>query len=543
MLYDPEKRKGAHVFDPRRTSYRVCVQCVMDTSDPEITFDENGVCNHCHDYDKRVDNEVLKGDFAKQELARKIAQIKREGRGKKYDCILGLSGGVDSSYVAYLTKKFGLRPLAVHVDNGWNSEPAVRNIENIVSILGLDLYTRVLDWEEFRRLQLAFLRASTPDSEIPTDHAIVSTLYQMCEKHGVRWIMDGSNVVTEIMSPATWSHGHGDWRYIKHLNDNFGGASLDSYPHYDYYDLTEKYMRRLRLERFPILNYIDYDKFKAIEVLKTELGWQPYGGKHYESIYTRFYQGHILPQKFGFDKRRSHLSCLVRDGRVTRQEALNEMQKPALDEDQVAEDQKFVIKKLGIDEAEFDRIMSAERKTFWDYPSDEMMIGHEPEYSAYWQKRIREEEAERRREVSRAELASDPVGFAKRRVGAAVSRVVGAPVRWVNSATTGGAEFLRRNLPLERYEDLRNRWRQAPRLSSVPGIAVRGVGLAALSVVGFTRGLVMGAAARTRRATRTAAARSINRLARVAYPILNRVTPRVVVDRARSAYRLIMRKI
>lgn len=410
MLYNPEKRKGGYVFDDSRARYRVCVQCVMDTSDPEITFDENGVCNHCHDYDKRVATEVLRGDHAKHELSAKIAQIKREGRGKKYDCILGLSGGVDSSYVAYLTKKFGLRPLAVHVDNGWNSEPAVRNIEKIVSLLDLDLYTRVLDWEEFRQLQLAFLRASTPDSEIPTDHAIVSTLYECCEKHGVRWIMDGSNVVTEIMSPATWSHGHGDWRYIEHLNKTFGTGELETYPHYTYYDLTEKYMRRLRLERFPILNYVDFDKFKAMEILKNELGWQPYGGKHYESIYTRFYQGYIMPVKFGFDKRRSHLSCLIRDGRISRDSALAEMQRPALDPEVAAEDQALTIKKLGLTDAEFQEIMQAERKTFWDYPSDEMLIGMEPHYSEYWQKRIREEAGEARRKQRNAAFAQDPIG-------------------------------------------------------------------------------------------------------------------------------------
>ncbi len=167
MSYDPEKRKGAHVFDPTRSGYRVCTQCVMDLSDPEITFDENGVCSHCHDFDRRVAAEVIPGVRGRQELARIVAQIKKEGEGKPYDCILGLSGGVDSTYVAYLCKRFGLRPLAVHLDNGWNSEIAVRNIHNIVQILGLDLHTKVLDWEEFRSLQVAFLRASTPDFRDP----------------------------------------------------------------------------------------------------------------------------------------------------------------------------------------------------------------------------------------------------------------------------------------------------------------------------------------------------------------------------------------
>jgi N-acetyl sugar amidotransferase len=376
------RRRGERVFAPS-TSYRVCTQCIMDTSDPEITFDEAGVCHHCHDYARRVASEVYSGASGKQRLAKAVAQIKRDGEGKKYDCILGLSGGVDSTYVAYVTKQLGLRPLAVHLDNGWNSEISVRNIENIVTILGIDLYTEVLDWEEFRRLQVAFLRASTPDSEIPTDHAIIATLYKQAAKHGIRWIMDGSNVVTEIMVPATWSHGHSDFGYIKHLNDTFGGAELKTYPHYDYYDYMVRFPHRQRIERFPLLNYIDFNKMEAMEIMKRELKWTPYGGKHYESIYTRFYQGYILPKKFGFDKRRSHLSCLVNNGRITRDEALREIQKPALSEEMEREDRTFVAKKLGLSDTEFDAIMNSERKTFWDYPSSERDLPGTRTYEHY----------------------------------------------------------------------------------------------------------------------------------------------------------------
>ena len=355
----------------------------MDTTDPEITFDEDGVCNHCHDYEHRVSTEVFAGAKGRQLLAKAVAQIKREGEGKKYDCILGLSGGVDSTYVAYLTKKLGLRPLAVHLDNGWNSEISVRNIENIVTKLGLDLHTEVLDWEEFRRLQVAFLKASTPDSEIPSDHAIISVLYRLAAKHDIRWIMDGSNIVTEIMVPATWSHGHSDWGYIKHLNDTFGGAELKTYPHYDYYDYMVRFPHRQRIVRFPILNYVEFNKLAAIEVMKRELDWTPYGGKHYESIYTRFYQGYILPKKFGFDKRRSHLSCLVADGRISRDDALREIQQPSLSEEMEREDREFVIKKLRLSEAEFQEIMDAPRKTFWDYPSSERDLPGTPKYLSY----------------------------------------------------------------------------------------------------------------------------------------------------------------
>jgi N-acetyl sugar amidotransferase len=377
-----ERRSGAKVFAPR-TSYQVCTRCIMDSSDPEIVFDDDGVCNHCQDYERRVAAEVFSGASGRQQLAKVVAQIKREGVGRPYDCILGLSGGVDSTYVAYVTKKLGLRPLAVHLDNGWNSEISVRNIENIVTKLEIDLHTEVLDWEEFRRLQVAFLKASTPDSEIPTDHAIIATLYAQAAKHGVRWIMDGSNVVTEIMVPATWSHGHSDWGYIEHLNDTFGGAELSTYPHYDYYDYMVRFPHRQRIARFPLLNYIDFNKMEAMEIMKRELSWTPYGGKHYESIYTRFYQGYILPKKFGFDKRRSHLSCLVNNGRITRAQALAEIQQPSLSEEMERQDRAFVVKKLGLAEAEFEAIMAAPRKTFWDYPSSERDLPGTDIYARY----------------------------------------------------------------------------------------------------------------------------------------------------------------
>lgn len=375
-----ETRKGQNVFSDKPSGYRVCKQCVMDTSDAEITFDQDGICNYCHDYKLSVKNQMYQGEAGQKKLQEIVETIKAEGRGKPYDCILGLSGGVDSTYVAYLCKKiYGLRPLAVHLDNGWNSEIAVRNIENIVSILGIDLYTEVLNWDEFRALQVSFLKSSTPDSEIPTDHAIVATLYNQAIKNGIRWIMDGSNVATEITLPSTWSHGHADWKYIKSVHRLFGnGMRLKSYPHYNYFQFLIGYPRLRKLMKFPILNYIDYNKLEAMDVLKKELSWEPYGGKHYESIYTRFYQGYILPAKFGFDKRRAHLSCLVNNGRISREEALRQLQSPAIDDAMRDEDRVFVVKKLGLTEPEFNEIMNAPKKTFWDYPSYEKDIRHVP---------------------------------------------------------------------------------------------------------------------------------------------------------------------
>ena len=363
---------GNDIFNTSN-SYRICTRCIMDTSDAEIIFDEDGVCNHCIKYDRVISDLVYTGDDGRERLKKIIHKIKLESINKRYDCIIGLSGGVDSTYVAYLVKKkYGLRPLAVHVDNGWNSEIAVGNIERIVKKLDIDLYTEVINWDEFRRLQLAFLRSSTPDAEIPTDHAIVATMYRQAIKNGVRFIIGGSNYVTEQMIPRTWSHGHDDWKYIRTVNKRFGGMRLKTYPHYTFFEKTFYFPRHKKLEVVNILNYLDFDKFKAIELMKSELGWVSYGGKHHESIYTKFYQCYILPNKFGADKRRSHLSCLVNSKKLTREEALSEIQKPSLDKETLERDRVFVIKKLGITEAEFDTIIAYEPKTTWDYPCDEI---------------------------------------------------------------------------------------------------------------------------------------------------------------------------
>jgi N-acetyl sugar amidotransferase len=369
-VLDPVARRQAqHVFADGRP-YRICTRCIMDTSDSEIAFDDAGVCSHCHEYERRVAEAVVPQPEGRRRLEEIVARIKRDGRRRRYDCILGLSGGVDSTYVAYLTKQLGLRPLALHLDNGWDSDVAVRNIHNIVRKLDIDLETHVLDWEEFRSLQLAFLRASTPDSEIPSDHAIVASLFETAVKHRVRWIMNGANVVTELMVPQTWSHGHYDWGYIKGLNDRFGTRPLKTFPHFGV--LRQHYWQQLRRIRdLFVLNYVDYDKPHAVEILKRELDWEPYGAKHYENVYTKFFQGYILPQKFGFDKRRPHLSCLILDGKLSRDEALAEVERPAIDPEELRRDRVFTIKKLGLSEAEFDEIMALPRKTFWDYPSHE----------------------------------------------------------------------------------------------------------------------------------------------------------------------------
>jgi N-acetyl sugar amidotransferase len=350
--------------------YQICIRCIMDTSDPDIRFDDSGVCNHCHEYDRVMRDHVFTDEEGKKRLGEAVARIRQEGEGKRYDCIIGLSGGVDSSYVAWMVKSLRLRPLAVHLDNGWDTEVAVRNIENIVKILGIDLYTEVLDWEEFRSLQVAFLRASTPDSEIPTDHAIVASLYRAAIREGVRYIVSGGNFVTELMVPLSWSNGHSDWKYIRIINERFGDRSLRSYPHYTFFEKRYVFPRIRKIEVVSPLNWIEYDKFKVMEFMKRELGWVPYGGKHHESLYTRFYQGYILPRKFGADKRRPHLSCLINDKRITRDDALREMQRPAIDDDAIEHEKDFVVKKLGLSAEEFEKIMAAPPRKFSDFPSD-----------------------------------------------------------------------------------------------------------------------------------------------------------------------------
>ncbi len=348
-------------------NYRVCTRCLMDTSDPDIQFDEQGVCNHCHDYERLVGQRVMKGETGLRHLENLIARIKRQGRGKPYDCIMGVSGGVDSTYVAYVAKKqFGLRPLAIHMDNGWDSELAVKNIEEALKRLDIDLYTNVLNWEEFKDLQLAFLKAATPDSEIPSDHAIWAVIGDMADKLKIRYILSGFNVRTETHLPRAWSQGHFDWRYIHSVHAQFGKGKLNTFPHQG---LIKYYRRLFMLRRVDILNYLDYNKQEAMQLLQRELGWKYYGGKHHESIYTRFYQGYILPARFGYDKRRSHLSSQICSGEITRERALGELEKPAYAPSTQEEDREYVAKKLGITDSEFEAIMKLPRRSFWDYPS------------------------------------------------------------------------------------------------------------------------------------------------------------------------------
>lgn len=348
----------------------MCTVSVMDNiADPDITFDESGVCNYFHQFREKAATGLPQGDQAERELDAAVARVREAGKGRPYDCVIGLSGGVDSTYLAYLAKSRGLRPLAVHFDNGWNSELAVMNIQNIVSKLGIDLHTHVVDWEEFRDLQIAYLKASVVDIEAITDHAITCVMYQLASSMGIRYMLSGTNIQTETTMPPTWIFNKADYRNIRSIHRAYGTVKLKTFPissllkriiHYEY----------KAIQTVSLLNYVDYEKRKVKETIVREFGWRDYGGKHYESIWTRFYQGYILPAKFNIDKRKPHLSDLIFAGQMSREEAIEELSMPIYDPAQYREDKSFVLKKLRLTEEEFAAIMSLPPRSHHEFEVD-----------------------------------------------------------------------------------------------------------------------------------------------------------------------------
>jgi N-acetyl sugar amidotransferase len=346
----------------------------MDTTDPEITFDEQGFCNNCTSFLEKSMIRIKNPVASKPELLALIDQIKRDGHGKQYDCLIGVSGGTDSTYVAYLVKRvYGLRPIAVHLDNGWDSELAVKNIENILNILGIDLYTHVIDWREFKDLQLSFLKASTSDIDIPTDHAISALMYLAAEKFGVKYILSGSNFNDEGAFPESWAYGHLDWKYIRGIHRSFGSKHLRTFPHISLPKLFSLILlKRIRL--IAIMNYIAFEKTEAQRVITSELGWRNYGGKHYESIYTRFMQSSILPKKFDIDVRKAYWSSLILRGQMRREDAIARLEEPIDEADRIEDDKNYFLKKMEMNPEEFQAIMDAPVKRYTDYPSHAAFI-------------------------------------------------------------------------------------------------------------------------------------------------------------------------
>ena len=345
----------------------------MDTSDPQITFDRAGRCCHCTEFLETRARHTYHGQESDVALDRIFENIRKAGRGKKYDCVLGVSGGADSSYLAYIIRQRGLRPLAVHMDNGWNSQKAVVNIKNVTRGLGIDYESYVLDWEEFKSLQLAFLKASVPEAETPTDVAIPAALHSVAAKHGIKHILSGGNLATEGILPKSWHYDVRDLKYFNHIYRTFGGRPLKSFPTFGYKkEIFYKVVKGMRMV-YP-LNFVPFIKDEAITLLKEKFDWRPYGGKHHESTYTKFIQSYYLYEKFKIDYRRATFSNQICVGEMERCQAVEQLRTIPYNEEEIDAAKQYIAKKLGIDRHEFERIMRLPAKWYWDYPNDERML-------------------------------------------------------------------------------------------------------------------------------------------------------------------------
>jgi len=349
--------------------YQLCTNCVMDTSDPKIAFDGKGMCDHCRNFYGRVLPKWQPNEAGMKIFRKKVEQIKRAGAGKEFDSILGVSGGADSSYLTYLAKEqFGLRPLVFHVDGGWNSQIAVHNIEKLIDKLGLELFTEVIDWKEMRDLQLAFFKSGVPHIDLPQDHAFFATMYKFAEEHKVKYILTGANISTEcVRNPLDYFYCGTDLWQIRDIHGKFGQAPLVNFPLSGI--LRHKvYLRYFKgIEVVKPLNYLPYIKKDAMQLLNDRFGWQTYPRKHFESRFTKFFEGYWLPVKFGFDTRRVQYSSLILTGQMKRDEALAELAQPPYDEETIAQDFEYISTKLGISAAELQGYMEAPSKSYKDY--------------------------------------------------------------------------------------------------------------------------------------------------------------------------------
>lgn len=353
--------------------YQICTNCVMDTTDSAITFDEQGVCDHCNTYYTKTLPSWHTDQKGWDELQVLVNKIKKNGEGKDFDCIIGMSGGIDSSYLVYVAKeKLGLRPLVFHVDAGWNSQIAVNNIERIVDKLGLDLYTHVINWEEMKDLQLAYFKSGVPHIDTPQDHAFFATMYNFASKYDVKYILTGANYSTEcIRNPVEWMYYQSDVIQLKDIHKKFGTRPLKEYPLTSilWHKLYLPYIKGVKVLR--PLNYVPYIKNESMKLLEDQFGWQPYPQKHFESRFTKFYESYWLPEKFGFDVRKVQYSSLIVTGQMTRAEALEKLKEPTYDKEIIKEDFEFIANKLGITIDELKGYFDAPNKTYKDYASQE----------------------------------------------------------------------------------------------------------------------------------------------------------------------------
>jgi len=345
----------------------------MDTTDSRIVFDEKGVCDHCNTFYNDILPHWHTDERGEKELREIVAKIKKEGEGKEFDCIMGMSGGIDSSYLTYIVKeKFGLRPLVFHVDGGWNSQIAVNNIERLVDKLGLDLYTHVVDWEEMKDLQLAYFKSGVPHIDVPQDHAFFATMYDFASKYKIKYILTGGNYSTEcVRNPIEWMYYQSDSIQLKDIHKKFGQRPLKSYlvTNILWHKFYLPYFKGIKVIR--PLDYVPYHKEEAMQLLIDKFGWQKYPQKHFESRFTKFYESYWLPKKFGFDTRKVQYSSLILTKQMTREDALEKLSKPAYDEETIKQDFEYIATKLGISVKELQGYMDAPNKTYKDYKSQE----------------------------------------------------------------------------------------------------------------------------------------------------------------------------
>ena len=353
----------------------MCRRCVMDTTAEEITFDEKGVCSFCRKFDTEIKPKWIPNNGGEKRLKEIFSEVREAGKGKEYDCIIGLSGGTDSSYVTYLAKKrWNLRPLVFHVDAGWNTEIATRNIENLVKKLDIDLFTYVVDWEEMRDLQLAFLKSGVVSQDIHQDHVFCATLYKYISQYNIKYVFTGYNYATESILPSSWAYNSFDRTHVRGIHKRFGTIKLKTFPTISF---TQRYIYYPFIKGVKIirpLNYIPYNKSTALETLGKEIGWRDYGYKHGESVFTKFFQTYYLPQRFGYDKRKAHLSSLILSDQTTREKSIKELKLPPCDPKEAEELKIYVAKKLGIGVKELEGYMTLPRKTYRDFPNEAYLL-------------------------------------------------------------------------------------------------------------------------------------------------------------------------
>lgn len=360
----------------KKREYQVCTNCIMDTSDSKITFDEQGVCDYCRNFHKSILPNWHPNEKGEKLISPMIDKIKKEGIGKDHDCLIGISGGLDSSYVTYIAKeKFGLRPLMFHCDTGWNSDLGVSNIQSVIEGLDLDLVTEVVNWEEMKDLQLSFFKSQVPFVDTPQDLALFSAIYNFAAKNDFKYVITGGNNSTEcVRESLEWTYFSTDMRQVNDIHNRFGTRPLDTFPTCDLfkYKLYYGWIKKIRVIK--LLDSVPYIKKEAIKELNELFGWQPYPQKHYESRFTRFYESFWTPKKFDYDKRRAYFSSEILTNQMTREEALERISKPELDEETMEKEFEYVAKKLDLSVAEFKELFNGENKTFQDYKNNHFLI-------------------------------------------------------------------------------------------------------------------------------------------------------------------------